>query len=188
VGINLHENELRIYDAARPERSKRFSGAVVSGTHSAPFVIDTRELVSVIGVRFRPGGAFPFLGTPANELADAHVDLEALWGTSAIELREQLCEAKTPAERFDLLEKALVAHLFRPLERHYAVRFALDTFDRSHSGLAIRDVARDAGAKGGPGTGNGIIGGAVALVLGLIATVLGGLALARSRRTARPRT
>ena len=145
LGINLHENELRIYDPARPDRFKRFSGAVVSGTHSGPFVIDTRELVSVIGVRFRPGGAFPFLGPPANELADAHVDLETLWGTSAIELRERLCVAKTPAERFNLLEKALVAHLFRPLERHYAVRFALDTFGRADSRFAIRDIARDAG-------------------------------------------
>jgi AraC-like DNA-binding protein len=145
LGINLHENELRIYDPARPERFKRFSGAVVSGTHSGPFVIDTRELVSVIGVRFRPGGAFPFLGPPANELADAHVDLETLWGTSAIELRERLCAAKTPAARFDMLEKALVAHLFRPLERHYAVRFALDTFGRVDSRFAIRDIARDAG-------------------------------------------
>ena len=58
LGINLHENQLRIYDPGQPERSKRFSGAVVSGTHSRPFVIDPRELVSVIGVRFKPGGAF----------------------------------------------------------------------------------------------------------------------------------
>jgi AraC-like DNA-binding protein len=145
LGINLHENELRIYDPADPERCKRFSGAVVSGTHTGPFVIDPRKLVSVIGVRFKPGGAFPFLGTSASELADAHVDLEALWGTAAIELRERLCVAKTPAERFNLLEKALVAHLFRPLERHYAVRFALDTLGRADSGLAIRDVARNAG-------------------------------------------
>jgi hypothetical protein len=106
---------------------------------------DPQERVSVMGVHFRPGGAFPFLRTSANELADAHVDLEALWGTSAIELRERLCEAKTPSERFDLLEDALVAHLFRPLERHYAVQFALDAFGRANSGLAIRDVARDAG-------------------------------------------
>jgi hypothetical protein len=55
--INLHENEHRIYDPAQPERSERFSGAVVSGTHSGPFVIDPRELVSVMGVHFRPGGA-----------------------------------------------------------------------------------------------------------------------------------
>jgi len=38
-------------------------------------------------------------------------------------------------------------------------------------------------AKGGPGTGNGVVGGAAALVLGLIGMALGGLALARSRRT-----
>ena len=37
-------------------------------------------------------------------------------------------------------------------------------------------------ANGGPGTGNGVVGGAGALVLGLIAIALGGLALARSRR------
>ncbi|MFF3630629.1 DUF6223 family protein [Streptomyces sp. NPDC002164] len=38
-------------------------------------------------------------------------------------------------------------------------------------------------ADGGPGTGNGVVGGASALVLGLIGTALGALALARSRRT-----
>jgi hypothetical protein len=39
-------------------------------------------------------------------------------------------------------------------------------------------------ATGGPGTGNGVVGGAAALVLGLTALTLGGLGLARRRRTA----
>jgi hypothetical protein len=39
-------------------------------------------------------------------------------------------------------------------------------------------------ADGGPGTGNGIVGGYAALVVGLIAVLLGGFALARTRRTA----
>jgi hypothetical protein len=39
-------------------------------------------------------------------------------------------------------------------------------------------------ATGGPGSGNGVVGGAAALVLGTIATVLGGLAVSRSRRIA----
>src|SRR6266567_7519174 len=38
-------------------------------------------------------------------------------------------------------------------------------------------------ATGGPGSGNGVVGGAAAFVLGLIGMALGGLALARSRRT-----
>ena len=41
-------------------------------------------------------------------------------------------------------------------------------------------------ADGGPGTGNGVVAGGAALVLGLTATVLGWLTLARSRRTAAP--
>jgi hypothetical protein len=40
-----------------------------------------------------------------------------------------------------------------------------------------------AAADGGPGTGYGIVGGFAALAIGLIATILGWLALARSRRT-----
>ena len=39
-------------------------------------------------------------------------------------------------------------------------------------------------ATGGPGSGNGVIGGAAAFVLGLIALALGALALGRYRRTA----
>lgn len=39
-------------------------------------------------------------------------------------------------------------------------------------------------ATGGPGTGNGVVGGAAAFVLGLIALGLGGRTLAHSRRTA----
>lgn len=39
-------------------------------------------------------------------------------------------------------------------------------------------------ADGGPGTGNGVVGGAAAFVLGLIVLALGGLALIRCRHTA----
>ena len=39
-------------------------------------------------------------------------------------------------------------------------------------------------ANGGPGSGNGVVGGAAAFVLGLIALAIGGLALSRSRRIA----
>jgi hypothetical protein len=39
-------------------------------------------------------------------------------------------------------------------------------------------------ANGGPGSGNGVVGGAGAVVLGVIGTALGALALRRSRRAA----
>jgi uncharacterized protein DUF6223 len=49
---------------------------------------------------------------------------------------------------------------------------------------AVIGVLVVAAAKGGPGTGYGIVGGYVALVVGLVAVLLGGLALARSRTAA----
>ena len=48
---------------------------------------------------------------------------------------------------------------------------------------AVNGALNLAMATGGPGTGNGVVGGAAALVLGLVAMTLGGLGLARSRRT-----
>ncbi|SDM24225.1 hypothetical protein SAMN05421874_1472 [Nonomuraea maritima] len=50
---------------------------------------------------------------------------------------------------------------------------------------AVGGVLVVAAAEGGPGTGYGIVGGYVALVVGLAALAVGGLALARSRRLTR---
>ncbi|MEU9830164.1 DUF6223 family protein [Streptosporangium sp. NPDC048047] len=49
---------------------------------------------------------------------------------------------------------------------------------------AVNGAVNLAVADGGLGTGNGVFGGALALAFGLAAAVLGGLSLARSRRTA----
>ncbi len=143
--INLRDDEIRIYDPSHPDRSRRYSGAVVSGPYRGFFVIDPLQHASIIGVHFRPGGAVPFLGVPASELADAHVDLETLWGPTVVELRERLCTAATPAERFSLLEQALLGHPRRLPERRGAVPVALDAFEQAGAEMRVRDVARHVG-------------------------------------------
>jgi AraC-like DNA-binding protein len=105
-------------------------GAVICGAHSQSFVLDTARQVAVLGVHFKPGGAFPFLRPPAGELHDAHVPLDALWGPRAAELRERVLEAPTPAAKFRALERALRTQAVRPLARHPAVAFALEEFRR----------------------------------------------------------
>src|SRR5215475_7824352 len=128
--FNLDEDELGIYDTEQPESYKSFSGAFFSGAYARPLFVDTRE--HVVGVHFKPGGAFRFLGVPASELANIHVDLEALWGRS--DLREQLCTAGNPVKRFRILERALAARLENTLEEHRAVRAALSLLESRHGG------------------------------------------------------
>jgi transcriptional regulator GlxA family with amidase domain len=98
-----------------------------------------------MGVHFRPGGAFPFLGVSPAELSDRHLNLEALWGKFAVELRERLCEARTAAERFSIMEKTLYTHLSRPLEHHYVVSAALDAFEKTGARLMVREMAKQIG-------------------------------------------
>lgn len=47
---------------------------------------------------------------------------------------------------------------------------------------AVNGVLTIVTADGGPGTGNGIVGGYIAVVVGVAAAILGWLAVARSRR------
>lgn len=139
--INLHQNDLRFYDAQHAGKWSRFSGAIVSGAHAGTLVGENAEKTCLIGVHFKPGGAFPFLGLPADEFADTHVDLETLWGSLAGRLRERICEAKTSAERVQLLQEALLSRLSDRVEQHYAVSAALEIF-RSHGGPTVREAAK----------------------------------------------
>jgi AraC-like DNA-binding protein len=140
--FNLGDDELWGYDPSHPGEVGRLSGAVVVGPHGRFAEMAPSERASILGVHFRPGGAFPFLGLPVGELAETGVDLDALWGRAAVELRAQLCEAATPEERFLRLEQALVARLTAPPERHAAVQSALALFARADRRVRVRDVAR----------------------------------------------
>jgi AraC-like DNA-binding protein len=142
--VNLHEDEVRIYDSAQPGRFQRFPGIVVSGTYAAALDIDPLQHASVMGIHFRPGGAFPFLGPAVAELANSHLALEVLWGTPAIELRERLCSAATAQKRFQILEETLKARLQRSSE-HPAVSLALDIFGPAGIGDSVRAVAKRVG-------------------------------------------
>ena len=143
--VNLRDDEIRIHDRAQSKRHKRFSGAVLSGTYSSIFVVDAMQHEAMLGVHFKPGGAFPFLGALASELKDAHVDLADLWGRSGLELRERLCVAGTHQQRFQIMEEVLTQRLRHSRKGHLAVACALDVFGPNGTDALVRDVAREVG-------------------------------------------
>jgi AraC-like DNA-binding protein len=143
--INLRNDEIRIHDRKQPDHYKRFSGAVLSGTYSSIFVVDAMQHESMLGVHFKPGGAFPFLGALASELTDAHVDLADLWGRSGLELRERMCVVSTHRQRFQIMEEILTDRLRRLRKGHPAVAIALDVFGPNGKDASVRDVAREVG-------------------------------------------
>src|SRR5580692_1341349 len=73
---------------------------LLSGARASSFILDTSKPLSLLGVAFKAGGGYPFVGVPAGELQDLSVPLDTLWGSSAAELRSALLEARTVASRF----------------------------------------------------------------------------------------
>jgi AraC-like DNA-binding protein len=138
--VSLADVEGRIHNVAGREWS--FSGAGVAGAYRRPFMFDTHENASVVGVHFKPGQAGVVLGVPAGELMDRHVDLDDIWGRCARELREQLCAATTTSERFAILEAELLSQL-DARSVHPAVTYALDALAQPNARVA--DIAKAAG-------------------------------------------
>jgi AraC-like DNA-binding protein len=140
--FNLQEDELRIYGPRSPAECRRYTGAIISGPYAGSFMSDAAEEASIIGVHFKPGGAFAVLGISAGELANTHIDLSAVWGHFAAELREQLCALAKPMERIELLERALLARLCDAHIAHGAVGGALAVLMCSGGQAMVRDIAR----------------------------------------------
>ncbi|MEO8126879.1 MAG: DUF6597 domain-containing transcriptional factor [Bryobacteraceae bacterium] len=96
VVINLKKDSLRNYDPRDPRRFDSYGGSLMVGAHSEFMMIDTACQAEVMGITFKPGGAFAFLRMPASELCDQHVPLDALWKRDGANLRSRLLEAPTP--------------------------------------------------------------------------------------------
>ena len=139
--LRLTERLMYLTYKPKPPLSKFVDSFWLYEGHEAEHKTDAEDIF-IIGVHFKPGGAFPFLGLPAGDLADPHVNLETLWGPSAGRLRERLCEARTSAERFQLLHEALLSRLCHGVEQHYAVSAALEMFGKNQAGPRVREAAK----------------------------------------------
>lgn len=145
VIINLLDDPVRIFDPHDFTRYITCRNAVVSGPRTSCFVIDTDQQERVIGMQFRPGGIFPFLGMPASEIANTSVDLEDIWRAQATILREQLLAAADVPRMFSLLERHLLALLLHPCASHPAVTCAVRQLQSTTGGARIGEVSDQLG-------------------------------------------
>lgn len=152
--ITLAGGDIYVSDLQLPhqrELSKRVPRMALRGAYSQWYRYAWQPTTTCLGAQFKPGGAAPFLPLPADETSNVYVDLEALWGSRATELYEQLQTAQTPAEQARLLAEKLIAQALstqplmtplmskagRPLTHHPVVAHALQEFERASHPQAI---------------------------------------------------
>lgn len=109
IVVNLRDDELRTYDDAGTLR--RASGAILSGPHTRPRVIDTEQVGAMVHVSFERGGVAGLIGTAAADIADTMVDLDAILGRDGANLRDRLLEARSARGMVAIVDHVLLEHV-----------------------------------------------------------------------------
>jgi AraC-like DNA-binding protein len=116
--------------------------AWVVGTMTRPLVVRLRPPTRLVAVRFRPGGAYPFLGMDLAELTDQLVGADGLWPEAATAEHA----AKLPlAAQIASLAAAVSGRLERLAPRDPRVLWALDELVRSAGRARVDHLSRRAG-------------------------------------------
>jgi len=118
--------------------------AFVVGTMLRAEVVPVAGRVDLLGVRFRPGAALPFLDVPLLELCERQVALSELWGRSA-DLLVDAVASGSPEDRLVRVERVLSWKLGRHREEDDLATRAVAVLRRARGGIGIGAVATTLG-------------------------------------------
>jgi len=117
----------------------------LAGIQSRHLVIESLYDTDLIGIRFKPGGAYAFFGMPLSEVTDQVVEFDLIDRVLCDELRGRVLQAKDDAARIECIERTLRQRLLSELAGHPAVQFVCDAI-RATSGLVrIADLVERTG-------------------------------------------
>lgn len=120
------------------------SGAIARlvGPQSESIAIERTSRDELLGVHFHPGGLFPLLCLPLDELHGQMVTMADLWGvTAANQLLDRLKAARSVLRKFQVLEHWLLDLAKRSRPRHSAVFFAARQFRSDPSVTSCANMA-----------------------------------------------
>jgi len=128
--------------------SERAADTVISGMKSKPAVIsgvkNCNKTNRLLGVHFKPGGAFPFLPFPLYELHNQDITLGDLWGDQqADRLLSQIHASDSITGKFNILEQWLLINMRQPLQHHPAVALTALTLQASPN-ISIKTLVEKA--------------------------------------------
>ena len=99
----------------------------------------------MLGVRFKPGGAYPFFDFPISEMSNRVIDMRLIWGRDVEEIRERLLAAPTHATKFHFMETILLARLNLDCYGLDAVHYAVYDIASNDGILSIRELSERMG-------------------------------------------
>ncbi|HEY3024968.1 MAG TPA: AraC family transcriptional regulator [Pyrinomonadaceae bacterium] len=116
----------------------------IAGMQEDYILIEALRESDLIGIRFRPGGAYPFLRFPVSEITNRVIESDLILGTLICELRERLLETKELDQRIRMIEDFLLKQI-DPEISDPLIAYALQEIQRNDEQRSIRELSREVG-------------------------------------------
>ena len=148
VILNLERDCL--HDCLEGLLDRPVAPALVVGGRSNYEIVAARDMASLIGISFRPGGFAAFAGDAVDRFSNLSIPLEAAWGAVSLTLRCRLRETDDVRTRFRILESFLLERLAACASpqadaRRQLVGFAISSFGQAPALSTVHEVARSTG-------------------------------------------
>ena len=136
--IHLSDAHCELIQEGQFARSPR---RILIGMYTQPYEVHFREMVPVFGIRFKPEGLLPILGSPAAEIGEGYISMAALLGREFQELCDRLRETPRTRQRISLVEGFLQQKLSRKKHQIYYLHRAAEVI-RQHKGqITVEELA-----------------------------------------------
>jgi AraC-like DNA-binding protein len=142
--VDLTDTPKRLYDRDDHARARSFRGAWISGMRNGWIVIEAAPGMSMAVIRFRPGGAYPFLGFAVEGITDAVDHLEDVLGRAASSLRDRVLSAPTVDARLAVIDAWLLERSRGRLELHPMIEYVSGRLF-APAGIRVADVVAEVG-------------------------------------------
>ncbi len=123
-----------IFDLTRQTKAS----SLLIGAMTKPI---TNNRTKIIGVRFKPGMAYPFIKIPMNKLTDMIVDYHEFSGPEANDLSDQLIESDSIKAQLSLLNNHLTLKLSSMRSVEPGIRQALYLINNATGNETVKEIS-----------------------------------------------
>lgn len=144
--LDMEDTPKKLYRNEDFTRFREFTNAYVSGPHKEFMHIDAK-VSSMMVVRFRLGGAYPFFDFPISTLNDTVEQLETFYGEGILDVRRKIISELEIAKKFTLIEDYLMMKKLPEAEVNPALVIAIKELMLNPNTVTTQELAAKAGVS-----------------------------------------
>ncbi len=142
--VDLTDTPKHLYECEDRSRARTFRRAWISGMRRKWILIEAAPGSSMVVIRFRPGGAYPFLGFDVDGITDVVDELDDVLANVTASLRDRVLSASTVEAKMQAVERWLLGRARRGLEPNPVIEYLTGRLF-APAGIRISDVVAEVG-------------------------------------------